>query len=63
VLHADRIYVLERGQIVEFGRHDELIDRKGLYHAMWRQQVGEGRITSAALSTKAHPGLLATPRA
>jgi ATP-binding cassette subfamily B protein len=48
VLHADRIYVLERGQIVEFGRHDELIDRKGLYYAMWRQQVGEGRGTRAA---------------
>src|SRR5580700_8517274 len=48
VLHADRIYVLERGQIVEFGRHDELIDRKGLYYAMWRQQVGEGRIARSA---------------
>jgi ATP-binding cassette subfamily B protein len=48
VLHADRIYVLERGQIVEFGRHDELIERKGLYYAMWRQQVGEGRIVRAA---------------
>ena len=46
VLHADRIYVLERGQIVEFGRHDELIDRKGLYYAMWRQQVGEGRVVA-----------------
>jgi ATP-binding cassette subfamily B protein len=43
VLHAHRIYVLERGQIVEFGRHEELIERKGLYYAMWRQQVGEGR--------------------
>ncbi len=47
VLHADRIYVLERGQIVEFGRHEELIERKGLYYAMWRQQVGEGRIAPA----------------
>jgi ATP-binding cassette, subfamily B, bacterial len=50
VLHADRIYVLERGHIVEFGRHEELIERKGLYYAMWRQQVGEGRIAVTATS-------------
>jgi ATP-binding cassette, subfamily B, bacterial len=43
VLHADRIYVLERGRIVEQGRHAELLERPGLYYAMWRQQVGERR--------------------
>jgi ATP-binding cassette subfamily B protein len=47
VMHAHRIYVLERGQIVEFGRHEELLERKGLYYAMWRQQVGEGRAADA----------------
>jgi ATP-binding cassette subfamily B protein len=47
VLHADRIYVLERGEIVEYGRHEALIERKGLYYAMWRQQVGEGRMGRA----------------
>jgi ATP-binding cassette subfamily B protein len=41
IMHADRIYVLERGHVVEFGRHSELLDQKGLYYAMWRQQVGE----------------------
>ncbi|MDQ6676396.1 MAG: ABC transporter ATP-binding protein/permease, partial [Acidobacteriota bacterium] len=41
VLHADCIYVLERGRIVEFGRHADLVARKGLYYAMWRQQAGE----------------------
>jgi ATP-binding cassette subfamily B protein len=42
-MHADRILVLERGRIVEEGRHDGLLERKGLYYAMWRQQVGERR--------------------
>ncbi len=41
VMHADRIYVLERGRIVESGQHSELLNKKGLYYAMWRQQVGE----------------------
>jgi ATP-binding cassette subfamily B protein len=43
ILHADRIYVLERGRIVETGPHDDLVERKGLYYAMWRQQIGERR--------------------
>jgi len=34
VMHADRIYVLERGHIVESGRHSELLEQKGLYYAM-----------------------------
>lgn len=41
IMHADRIYVLERGQIVETGNHDALLEEKGLYYAMWRQQIGE----------------------
>ena len=41
ILHADRIFVLEKGRVVEQGGHAELIDRKGLYYAMWRQQIGE----------------------
>jgi ATP-binding cassette subfamily B protein len=43
ILHADVIYVLEKGKIVETGSHESLIDQKGLYYAMWRQQIGERR--------------------
>ncbi|WP_428232099.1 ABC transporter ATP-binding protein [Flavobacterium sp.] len=41
VLHADKIFVLEQGKIIESGRHEDLIVEKGLYYAMWRQQIGE----------------------
>jgi len=41
IMHADRIYVLEKGEIVETGTHQQLLDDKGLYYAMWRQQIGE----------------------
>ncbi|NLC69921.1 MAG: ABC transporter ATP-binding protein [Desulfuromonadaceae bacterium] len=41
IMHADVIYVLERGKIVETGTHGQLLSQKGLYYALWRQQIGE----------------------
>jgi ATP-binding cassette subfamily B protein len=41
IMYADRIYVLEKGNIIETGSHSALLEEKGLYYAMWRQQIGE----------------------
>ncbi len=48
IMHADRIYVLEKGRIIETGTHADLLDEKGLYYAMWRQQIGERKETRSA---------------
>ena len=41
IMHADKIFVIEKGKIIETGNHNELLTSKGLYYAMWRQQIGE----------------------
>ncbi len=41
IAHADRIYVLEKGKIIESGDHRLLLAKKGLYAALWREQQGE----------------------
>jgi len=46
IMHANKIFVLEQGEIVESGKHEDLINEKGLYYAMWRQQIGERKTRS-----------------
>lgn len=48
VMHADTIYVLEKGQVVESGSHAALLEVRGLYYAMWRQQIGERPVPPGA---------------
>jgi ATP-binding cassette, subfamily B, bacterial len=50
IMHADRIFVLEKGQVVETGTHQQLITDKGLYYAMWRQQIGERKYAAATVA-------------
>jgi ATP-binding cassette subfamily B protein len=40
VRHADRIYVMELGNLVEWGTHEELLERNGVYANLWRVQMG-----------------------
>jgi ATP-binding cassette subfamily B protein len=53
IMHADRIYVLERGDVVETGNHHDLLEEKGLYYAMWRQQIGERKSQVSAVPSPA----------
>ncbi|KAI4490941.1 hypothetical protein M0802_010615 [Mischocyttarus mexicanus] len=39
IIHADEILVLKDGEIVERGRHEELISYDGVYHSMWQEQL------------------------
>ena len=41
IRNADRIFVLEKGHLAEYGTHEELIDKKGIYHQLWMVQSGE----------------------
>jgi len=43
VINSDKIYVLEKGKIVEQGTHVSLIKKKGLYAALWREQSSNDR--------------------
>ena len=41
IMRADAIVVLERGRIVEVGRHDELLNREGVYASLYKMQLLE----------------------
>ena len=40
IRNADRIYVMEHGQLVEWGTHESLLERQGIYTSLWRVQMG-----------------------
>ena len=57
IIDADEILVMEAGQIVERGRHAELLAKQGLYYSMWQkqQEASEAREKLAALEESVIP--------
>lgn len=43
IKHADIIYVLEEGKIIESGSHEVLLDKNGAYASLWRVQTGNAQ--------------------
>ncbi|MFT4080865.1 ABC transporter ATP-binding protein [Rhodomicrobium sp.] len=54
---ADQILVMDRGQIVEHGRHETLVDAGGLYQGLWHHwtEAAQWRIGAAPISNKGKP--------
>ncbi|MFW6074084.1 MAG: ATP-binding cassette domain-containing protein, partial [Chloroflexota bacterium] len=44
IIAADTILVMDRGRVVERGRHQELLDLGGLYASLYHEQFGDGAI-------------------
>ena len=40
IKHADMIYGLEQGEVIESGHHDQLLEVNGMYKALWSVQTG-----------------------
>lgn len=54
IIHADEILVLKEGEIVERGKHEELISHGGIYHAMWQAQLQNDQETNKDEDSSAH---------
>ena len=39
IMRCDRIYVMDKGEFVEFGSHHELMEKRGIYYKLWKEQL------------------------
>ena len=39
IMRCDKIYILEKGEIKESGNHKELLEQKGKYYKLWKEQL------------------------
>lgn len=48
IMRCDKIYVMDHGEIVETGSHEELIEQKGRYYNLWKEQLPEDLQTTSS---------------
>ncbi len=48
IVHSDCIYVMDKGKIIDAGTHEELINKPGMYRALWEVQTGLGQSSESA---------------
>ena len=47
IMRCDKIYVMDKGEIIESGAHDELICKRGFYYNLWKEQLPEQYIETS----------------
>ncbi|SHH17697.1 peptidase domain-containing ABC transporter [Tepidibacter thalassicus] len=51
IMRCDKIYVLDDGKIIEAGSHEELMNKKGRYFELWKDQIPSDYISKEAAIT------------
>eukprot|EP00736_Rhodelphis_marinus_P013849 Rmarinus@m.9012 len=63
ITHADQILVLSRGDVVERGSHQQLLELKGQYYAMWMEQLSSPEGEEVSTAVPVVPAIPATDEA
>ena len=49
IMKCDKIYVMDKGQIIESGSHSELMNKGGFYYELWKEQLPQSDVNSTAI--------------